>query len=140
MINQIEGKIVKILDECQIVINKGCRDGVIVNSSFVIFSISSEEINDPETGENLGKLEIVKGYVNAFHIQDRVTICTSVKIQGKEDNKTEPATQTLSGAMMVECMTKGEIEDTEKLNVNISQVSGIPQRGTISIGDSVRSL
>ena len=140
MHKQTEGKIVKILDEYRVVINKGSRDGVAANTSFVIFSVSAEEINDPETGENLGQLELVKGYVNAIHIQDRVTICTSVKMKGKEDNKTETTTQTLSGAMMAECMAKGEIDDTEKLDVNISQVSGIPQRGTISIGDSVRSL
>jgi len=140
MDKQIEGKIVKILDERRIVINKGCRDGVIANTAFVIFSVSTEEVKDPETQENLGKLELVKGYVDAFHIQDRITICTSVKMHVEKNSKAETGVQTLSGAMMAECMVKEEIDDTEKLQVNISQISGMPQTGTISIGDSVRSL
>lgn len=51
--------------------------------------------------------------------------------------------QTLSGAMMAESITarpRSSKISTEKLNVNTSQVAGVPQLGPISVGDRVRAV
>ena len=141
MTQRIEGKISQILDVYNVVINKGINDGVTERMSFVIFSISSsDEIKDPDTQESLGKLELVKGYVTAVHIQERVTICVAEKRTETKDDYTGTGTQTLSGAMMAECMGKKEDQFTERMNVNTAQISGMPQVGPISVGDCVRSL
>lgn len=140
MSKQIEGKIAKILDEYNVVINKGRNDGVKERMPFVIFSISSDEIKDPDTKESLGRLELVKGYITAFHIQERAAICVAEKSGDSDDHDTETGIQTLSGAMIAECMGKMEKRPTEKMNVNASQISGMLQAGPISVGDCVRSL
>lgn len=140
MPKQIEGKITKILDEYNVVINKGRNDGIKERMPFVIFSISSDEIKDPDTQESLGKLELVKGYITALHVQERLTICVAEKSRESREDDKGTGVQTLSGAMMAECMGKTEQRFTEKMNVNASQISGLQQVGPISVGDCVRSL
>lgn len=67
------GRIVKILDDYEVVINKGASDGILSSSSFLILEVG-EEIIDPETKESLGFLEITKGWCKPKHIQEKV--CT----------------------------------------------------------------
>ena len=140
MPQQIEGKIAKILDEYHIVINKGRNDCVQERMKFVIFSISNDDIKDSDTHESLGKLELVKGYVTAFHVQERATICVAEKTENTKSSEVGAGVQTLSGAMMAECMGRNEQIVTEKININVAQTSGLPQVSPISIGDCVRSV
>lgn len=72
MSNIITGKVVKVLDECHIVINRGSADQVTKRCRFLVYSLG-EELQDPETGESLGRLEIVCGEGVVDHIQERMT-------------------------------------------------------------------
>jgi hypothetical protein len=138
----IEGKVAKILDEYSIVINVGRNDGVTEGMVFVIFTQSSDEIKDPDSGETLGTLENVKDYVSAIHIQDKFATCVAKEVKKIPEEGESSGAQTLSGAMMAESMSArpgGKIR-TEKLNVNTSQIAGVPQSGPITLGDKVRSV
>ena len=75
MIN--ETRIVKIIDEYTIVINKGSDDGIKPAHKFLIYSIDQEPLVDPITNENLGSLEIVKGQAKVKHIQNKITTLES---------------------------------------------------------------
>ena len=138
MLKPIEGKVIKILDEYNIVINLGWKDGLADGMNVVVFAPGSEEVKDPNTGESLGYLELVKAHLKVAHVQERCSICTaeSAMKAGEE----EGGVQTLGAAMMAEAMgTKYSKQYmTEKLNVNTSQISGMQQVGPISIGDKVR--
>lgn len=72
MSNVITGTVIKVLDECHIVINRGSADQVTKSCRFLVYSLG-EELQDPETGENLGRLEIVCGEGIVDHIQERMT-------------------------------------------------------------------
>lgn len=134
----IEGKIARILDEYNVVINVGRNQGVQEGMPFVIFTTGGDEVKDPDTGEGLGKLETIKGYVSAAHVQDKISICTvQPLIKGGEEGGTK--VQTLSGAMMAESLGYRS-EREHRLNVNPSQISGLARGGPISIGDGVRSI
>jgi hypothetical protein len=138
----IEGKVAKILDEYSIVINVGRNDGVTEGMVFVVFTQSSDEIKDPDSGETLGTLENVKDYVSAVHIQDKFATCVAKEVKRIPEEGESSGAQTLSGAMMAESMSArpgGKIR-TEKLNVNTSQIAGVPQLGPITLGDKVRSV
>lgn len=52
-------KVIKVVDDYQIVINRGSESGITLGSRFLIFG-GGEELRDPDTGENLGMLEIVR--------------------------------------------------------------------------------
>jgi hypothetical protein len=72
----IETKIVRILNPTQVVLGAGSEQGVREGMTFVLYSLS-DEIRDPETGESLGQLEIVKGRVRVTHVQQRFCTATT---------------------------------------------------------------
>lgn len=140
---KIEGKVAKILDEYSIVINVG-RDNDVVNGMvFVVFVQSDDEVKDPDSGEALGKLEHVKDYIFVSHVQDKFSTCVAGEKEASAGEHESQGAQTLSGAMMAESMTVrpgGGRISSEKLNINTSQVTGVPQLDPISVGDMVRAV
>jgi len=74
----IEGKVIRVLSPTELVINLGSSSGVSETSRFVIYSLG-DEIKDPDTGELLGQLEIVKGRAEAKHIQEKMSTIRSVE-------------------------------------------------------------
>lgn len=80
MTNEIlRGKILKILDQYRVVINLGSEHGVNEGMEFIIYE-EGEMIKDPETSEDIEKLEIVKGKVRATTIQQKISIAESFEI------------------------------------------------------------
>ena len=63
----------------KIVINRGSEHGVAKDQRFQIYGLSDEEIIDPENGESLGRLEIVKGTGKVIHIQPQMATLESTK-------------------------------------------------------------
>ena len=53
--------VVLVIDEYNVAINRGSEHGVEIDKRFAIYGTTIEDIIDPETGENLGALEIFKG-------------------------------------------------------------------------------
>lgn len=77
--NKFQAIIAEIINENTIVINKGSNDGVQKGQKFLVYAESKNEIKDPVTKENLGKLEIVKGKGEVIHVQDRLSTIKSVE-------------------------------------------------------------
>ncbi len=141
--DKIEGKVAKILDEYSIVINVGRNHGVVDGMVFAVFVQSDEEVKDPDSGEALGKLENIKEHVFVAHVQDKFSTCVAGEKDASSCEHESHGAQTLSGAMMAESMTArpGNSKiSSERLNVNTSQITGVPQLGPISVGDMVRAV
>jgi hypothetical protein len=139
---KIEGKVAKILDEYSIVINIGRNNGVVNGMVFAVFVQSDEEVKDPDSGEALGKLENIKEHIFVAHVQDKFSTCVAGEKEASCGDESH-STHTLSGAMVAEAMTgrPGNSKlSNEKLNVNTSQITGIPQLSPISVGDMVRAV
>lgn len=43
-----------------------------IGSRFLVYAVSSEDLTDPETGESLGRLEVVRGRGVVTHVQERM--------------------------------------------------------------------
>lgn len=69
--------VVEVLSPTQIVINRGREDGIEEGTRFLVYVLSDDELTDPETGDSLGHLEIVKGTGVATHAQERMTTVRS---------------------------------------------------------------
>lgn len=69
--------VVKVVSEFTIVINRGIRDGVKMGQRFQIYSVDDEELTDPETGEKLGPLELIKGTGGVSHVQEKLATIKS---------------------------------------------------------------
>lgn len=69
----IKGKVVKILNNYQIIADVGYADGVKKDMNFIIYT-EGEEILDPDTKKPLGKIEHLKARIEPLHIQEKITI------------------------------------------------------------------
>lgn len=70
-------RVAKVIDSTKIVINRGSEHDMKLNQKVLVYSISNEEIKDPETGELLGYLEVYKGTGKIVSIQDKLSIIES---------------------------------------------------------------
>lgn len=66
----------KVLDSYTLVINRGMVDGLRKGQKFLVYSIQDEVI-DPETGESLGHLEVVRGRGVITHVQEKMATLKS---------------------------------------------------------------
>ncbi len=139
MAKPIEGKVAKIIDEQTIILNVGSQAGVLQNMRFDILA-TGEQVQDPDTGEPLGKWELVKGSVRATHVQDRLTVCTALPGEGAPS--IDPATHTLSAELTQAHMLNpaARTNTPGKLTVNPAQIDGKPAAAPIALGDKVRSV
>ena len=71
-------KVIKVIDEFRVVINRGRSDGVEDGDGFIVYEVG-EELLDPDTAEGLGRLEIIKGRGRAKHVQERITTVESIE-------------------------------------------------------------
>lgn len=71
--------VIKIIDACTVVINKGSADGLKLGNKFLIYSLDDEPLIDPITKANLGYLENVKGIATVKHLQEKVCTIESAK-------------------------------------------------------------
>lgn len=72
--------VAKVNDEYNIVINRGSEHGVTKGDRFLVYYVDPEELTDPETGESLGNLEIIRGTGTATHVQPKMTTIESNRV------------------------------------------------------------
>jgi hypothetical protein len=70
-------RVIKVIDQYKIVINKGTETGISKNQNFLIYSVDDEPLIDPVTNENLGYLENVKGRGTVLHLQPKAATLIS---------------------------------------------------------------
>lgn len=80
MLELLEGKVTKVLSPYKVVINLGKINNVRRGMKFAIYE-EGEMIKDPTTGENLEKLELVKGYVEVTHVQEKISVAESFETE-----------------------------------------------------------
>ncbi len=70
-------QVAKVINSIRIVINRGSEHQIKLNQKVLLYSLSDEEIQDPETGESLGYLEIYKGTGKVITVQDKLSVIES---------------------------------------------------------------
>lgn len=115
-------KVIKVVDEYQIVINRGSENGVTLGTRFLIFG-GGEELTDPDTGENLGMLELVRGKARVVHVQGK--ICTldsdeySISPGKKRVIKRQGGVWSMTGQGGTEEVTEGEERRKSELEAKV---------------------
>ena len=132
----VTGRVARILGDESIVVNRGSSHGVKEGERFVVFA-EGDEVKDPDTGEPLGRLEIVKARVVAAHVQEKMTTCVA---EPAEDplSLDDPTQHTLSAEMVAVSMVGGK-RKSGKIEVDRSAVSGLQRTGPVTVGDRVKS-
>lgn len=68
-----EAKIVKIINDYKVVLNKGLKQKVGVGDKYLLYYLGKDDIIDDETNENLGKIEYVIGKGKITHVQENMS-------------------------------------------------------------------
>ncbi len=63
-------------DPMEIVVNRGSSHGLKAGDKFLVYGIGPH-IHDPETGEDLGDLELVRGQGEVVHVQEKMATLRS---------------------------------------------------------------
>ena len=131
----INGKVAALIDDTTLVLNVGFQEGVQVGMAFVIFA-EYQEILDPDSGELLGKWEMVKARVVVDHVQERMCTVRSVLVS-EEDRP-----GTLSAMMVQHSFGQYGQQNAERESLDISSRDsrGRPQLQPIALGDGARSV
>lgn len=79
MSNRIRGKVARILNSREIVVNLGAANGVQEGMYFDVMDPSGEDITDPDTGEVLGSIERPKVRVKVTQVHEKLAIASTYK-------------------------------------------------------------
>lgn len=79
MTQPIRGKVARLLNAREIVINKGTTDGVVVGMYFDVMDVNEADIVDPDTGESLGSIERSKISVKIIHVQEKLSVAATYR-------------------------------------------------------------
>ena len=130
----ITGKVAKIVDDSHLVLNVGEIHGVTKGMKFVIFD-EGDEVADPETGESLGKMEIVKGEVIVEHPQERISLAASTEVK-----EVDQESVVLSARLAKADPAGKHRKERQQLHVKGSDKTGWANVSPVSVGDPVRSV
>ncbi|MBC9719517.1 hypothetical protein H9Y04_44165 [Streptomyces sp. TRM66268-LWL] len=75
------GRIIKIVNEREVLINLGAADGVRKGMVFSVRSPEPDDVHDPETGELLGTFSPPKTYVKVTEVHDRFCVAATYRDQ-----------------------------------------------------------
>jgi hypothetical protein len=73
----------------EVVVNRGALHGVKLGDRFLVFG-TGPHVTDPETGEDLGALELVRGRGEVVHVQDKMAT-----VRSTERRRTRPARRVI---------------------------------------------
>lgn len=93
------GKVVSTRGNYTVIANKGEEQGVKVGDTFLVVGLG-EVIVDPDTGEELEKLEIVRGKVKVTHVQPKISTLESCLYEKSSDTKEIKKVTTKAGALL----------------------------------------
>ena len=76
---RIRGKVARILNSRELVINLGSEQGVVLGMCFDVLDPKGEDIKDPDTGDILGSLERPKVRVKVNRVEPKICVATTYK-------------------------------------------------------------
>lgn len=71
--------VVSIINRYKLAINRGTIHGLKEGQRVLVYRMSEEELRDPNSGESLGYLEIVKGKGRIIHVQEKSLLLNPIK-------------------------------------------------------------
>ncbi len=131
-------KVAKVLNSTSVILAAGSNDGIKEGMEFVIYDLS-ETICDPETGEDLGQLELVKGRVYAVHVQDKLTWAQTRA--RTVDRVIDPMAEVVRNlGFLNPLFQKQTVKVTVHDELHVEGASPIEVDRVVRIGDKVRSV
>lgn len=128
-------KVVKVIDEFTIVMNRGESDGVKAGQRYLIYAIG-DELFDPDTKESLGMLEVVRGTGKVTHLQPKMaTIVSDMRNPPKRTiRKTKKPTTSLG----LQALYGANFGTTEEVEEQLP--ADVVPFESVSVGDFIKKI
>lgn len=128
-----EKKVIKILDEYTIIINAGFKEGIKEGDTFQILDTKGNVVKDPDTGEVLGYLDLIKDTVKVTEVQEKMCFCSSTETIGINKVLMSSILNIQDSMLPIE---------KKRLNVDLDDITGGRERSNapIKVGDRVRLI
>lgn len=123
-------KVVKIVNEYNVVINAGARD--ITKDDVLEVFAPGDVVIDPDTNEELGALNYIKARLVPIDIFEKMTLC---------ENQKQYHSMISTVASLQNALIGNIKEGPIRLNVDPNEISGVNEDSSnknIKIGDKVR--
>ncbi|UAJ81239.1 hypothetical protein IT072_09800 [Leifsonia sp. ZF2019] len=78
-LTRIRGKVAEVVSDREIILNKGSDDGVREGMYFAVLNPDTVGITDPDTGEQLGGIRVVKITVRAVEVAPKLTLARTFR-------------------------------------------------------------
>ncbi len=79
MANLVRGRVARILNSRDLVINRGSQAGVAIGMRFAVLDPAGEGVTDPDTGEMLGSLQRPKVQVEITQVTSRMAVARTYR-------------------------------------------------------------
>lgn len=76
----IQGKVARILNSRELVINRGQEDGVTEGMVFAVLDPKVENVKDPDTGEVIGSIYRPKTFVKIVAVESRLAVGRTYRV------------------------------------------------------------
>lgn len=126
----IAGKVITIFSDKEVLLNIGAEDGVEEDMEFIIF-VEGDHIFDPDTNEDLGIIETIKGRIRIDHVMPKMSRAKTFSYQVKIPSVFD----SISDYAGTRYATR-----THKLEVLEEDISPLNDDVIVKVGDLVRSV
>lgn len=127
----ISGKVARVLNSRELVINRGKVDGVRDGMVFAVLDPKAEAITDPDTGEVLGSVDRPKTHVKVIDVTDRLSVARTYRI-------TRPGRPGLTGVAALFAPQPPVVESLRTTESTWEDLS--EQESYVKSGDPVREV
>ncbi len=97
MSEQVSGKVIRILNDQEIVLNRGATEGLAEGDYVGIIDPETEDMTDPDTEENLGSIRRYKVALRVTQVSERLAIAATYKTKRVNVGGTGDPTRGLFG-------------------------------------------
>ena len=132
----IKGKVVRIISNNEVILNVGAEAGVRREMEFVIYA-ESDKVIDPETGEDLGVIETIKGRLTVTHVMDKMARAKTETYEATVHSATADA---INASMIGLGLAPRRETRHVRLRVEESEILPLREDMTVRIGDLVKSV
>lgn len=75
----VRGFVAEVVSDREVILNRGTMHGVQEGEYFAILDPDTIEVTDPETGEDLGGIKVVKIVVRAVEVASKLTLARTFR-------------------------------------------------------------
>ena len=134
----IQTKVARVVSPTELILAAGAENGVEEGMEFIVYSLS-DPVTDPETGEDLGRIEIVKARLIAAHVQEQITIArTKSKIIKRLINQLAGITEAVR---MSAIFSSYEVSEVVSEQMAVEKIDAIYKPDpVVRVGDLARTV